>query len=301
MKSFVVFILFFCCFTIVRAGNFVVDMKITHIDSIENCGRLLRNHLYVIYGKDKKGKIYKVLSQYEQDKPHGQSLVSKGKKYTIALKSFFLASISKIGNYSSLEIAGSIYADNLVYLERDKGVEDLYVSEDLNGLFLKMHSKEFFKEIISSQQTLLAKEYETRKKMLENIIGKYHLKDSLNDRAFCFYNFANFWTISCLTNANVGILYYTSEDCFMKSQRISNTRQISRVFSLLSDKYENLSRYRVKDYRYADAYFAVFDKSHEKSFEWSSNTHCKKKYFTHINNIIEDFVAICDNYLIFDN
>lgn len=101
-------------------------LLVTHIDSLENCGRQLVNDVYIIYAVDDDGKEYKVLSHDDRSKKSIGKRIKKNGKYRMKLE-LYLFSTQK-------ESRQRTYFGNKVCNEPERGLYNLYVTGSLNGL-----------------------------------------------------------------------------------------------------------------------------------------------------------------------
>lgn len=115
-------------------------LQIERIDSIRNHDVVLINNVLIIYAVSSQGKHYKICSHYDSTKDNEDDKVLQlARWYRIPLVSILQKPLSKIGaqylRAPGIAITGTSYFGNSILIEPDRGIYDLHIVPELNGLF----------------------------------------------------------------------------------------------------------------------------------------------------------------------
>ena len=111
-------------------------LLVTRIDSMKNCGRQLVNDVYVIYAEDEEGKAFKILSHEDRNEKRGGKRIKVNAKYRMKLDLHLFSSRKDSVQRS--------YYGNIIYNEPEKGLYNLYVTGNLNGLSIYPYKRKMF-------------------------------------------------------------------------------------------------------------------------------------------------------------
>lgn len=122
------------------SGILYDTLQIERIDSIRNHDVVLINNVLIIYAVSSQGKHYKICSHYDSTKDNEDDKVLQlARWYRIPLVSILQKPLSKIGaqylRAPGIAITGTSYFGNSILIEPDRGIYDLHIVPELNGLF----------------------------------------------------------------------------------------------------------------------------------------------------------------------
>ena len=92
------------------------------------------NNVFFIYA-EKNDSIYKIYTHYNGFREPNSVELKRGSVFNLPLKSFNQRMIDEMGMASWADITGTIYYDVPVAKEEDKGIDDIYECESINGIY----------------------------------------------------------------------------------------------------------------------------------------------------------------------
>ena len=93
-----------------------------------------KNNVFFIYA-EKNDSIYKIYTHYNGFREPNSVELKRGSVFNLPLKSFNQRMIDEMGMASWADITGTIYYDVPVCKEEDKGIDDIYECESINGIY----------------------------------------------------------------------------------------------------------------------------------------------------------------------
>ena len=93
-----------------------------------------KNNVFFIYA-EKNDSIYKIYTHYNGFREPNSVELKRGSVFNLPLKSFNQRMIDEMGMASWADITGTIYYDVPVAKEEDKGIDDIYECESINGIY----------------------------------------------------------------------------------------------------------------------------------------------------------------------
>ena len=123
-----------------KAGVLYDALLIERIDSVDNLDQPLKNNVYVIDAINTNSTHYRIYIHMDKSVDLvGKSKLEVGQWYILPLESIFQGPISRTGGQflvaPGISMTGTLYYDNSVVIEPDKGIYDLYTSRKLNGVY----------------------------------------------------------------------------------------------------------------------------------------------------------------------
>ena len=92
------------------------------------------NNVFFIYA-EKNDSIYKIYTHYNGFREPNSVELKRGSVFNLPLKSFNQRMIDDMEMASWADITGTIYYDVPVAKEEDKGIDDIYECESINGIY----------------------------------------------------------------------------------------------------------------------------------------------------------------------